>query len=173
MFLSRAKRYAFLTYICNVRAFPTHFASILYFTSSKSHFSILTTHFYKTPHIPFSILQYIILKYYKIILFLYIFFHSPTKPTATIKTLGADQSQPQQPNQQPRSTTQHQETTQAKLATTGATTHSNHPKPTHASSTTATTCNPHTYVGKPKPQPPYPRWQTQKNFPFCYSNVYI
>jgi hypothetical protein len=77
----------------DIRAFPTHFASILYFTSSKSQFSILTTNFYKTPLIPFSILQYIILKYYKIILFLYIFFHTPTKPTA------ADQPQPQQADQ--------------------------------------------------------------------------
>jgi hypothetical protein len=58
----------------------------LYFTTLKSHFSILITHSYKTPPIPFSILQYIILKYYKIILFLYIFFHTPTKPTAKIKT---------------------------------------------------------------------------------------
>jgi hypothetical protein len=89
----------------NLRAFPTHFGSILYFTSSKSHFSILTTPFYKTTHISFSILQYIILKYYKIILFLYIFFHTLTKPTASIKTPGADQPHPQQPDQQPRSTT--------------------------------------------------------------------
>ena len=57
-----------------LRVFPTHFTSILYFISSKSHFSILTTHFYKTPPILFYILQYIILKYYKIILFIYIFF---------------------------------------------------------------------------------------------------
>jgi hypothetical protein len=66
----------------------------LYFTTLKSHFSILTTHFYKTPPIPFSILQYIILKYYKIIPFLNIFFHIPTKSTA------ADQPQPQQADQQ-------------------------------------------------------------------------
>jgi hypothetical protein len=31
--------------------------------------------------------------------------------------------------------------------------HCNHPKPTHASSTTATTHNPHTHAGKPKPKP--------------------
>jgi hypothetical protein len=74
-----------------LRAFPTHFASILYFTPSKSHFSILTTHFYKTPHIPFSILQYIILKYYKIIFFIYIYFFTlqpnprqPSKPQESI-----------------------------------------------------------------------------------------
>ena len=77
-----------------MRAFPTHFTSILYFISSKNQFSILTTHFYKTPLISFFILQYIILKYYKIILFLYFFFHTSTKPTA------ADQPQPQQADQQ-------------------------------------------------------------------------
>jgi hypothetical protein len=60
----------------------------LYFTTLKSHFSILTTHFYKTTPIPFSILQYITLKYYKIILFYIYFFYTPTKPTA------ADQQQP-------------------------------------------------------------------------------
>ena len=78
-----------------LRAFPIHFASILYFTSSKSQFFILTTHFYKTPSITFFILQYIILKYYKKIIFLYIFFHTPTKPTASV-----DQPQPQQADQQ-------------------------------------------------------------------------
>ena len=40
-----------------LRAFPTHFISILYFTSSKTYFFNLATHFYKTPHNPFSILQ--------------------------------------------------------------------------------------------------------------------
>ena len=84
--------------IKHIRAFPIHFASILYFTFSKSHFSILTTHFYKTLYMPLYILQYIKLKYYKIIPFLYFFFHTPTKPTATIKTPGADQPQPQQPD---------------------------------------------------------------------------
>ena len=43
-------------------AFPTHFSSILYFTSSKSYFFSLTIHFYKTPHNLFSILQNISLK---------------------------------------------------------------------------------------------------------------
>ena len=62
-----------------MRAFPTHFASILYFISSKNQFSILTTHFYKTPLISFFILQYILLKYYKIIFFLYIFFSHPNQ----------------------------------------------------------------------------------------------
>jgi hypothetical protein len=78
----------------SIRAFPTENKLHLYFTTLKSHFSILITYFYKTSHISFSILQYIILKYYKIILFLYIFFHTPTKPTA------ADQPQPQQADQQ-------------------------------------------------------------------------
>ena len=56
------------------RAFPVGFGPIIYFISSKSHFFSLITHFDKTPQILFFILQYIILKYYKIILFLYIFF---------------------------------------------------------------------------------------------------
>jgi hypothetical protein len=74
--------------ISTVRAFPMENALYLYFTTLKSHFSILTTHFYKTTPIPFSILQYITLKYYKIIPFFIFFFHTPTKPTA------ADQQQP-------------------------------------------------------------------------------
>ena len=56
----------------------------LYFTCSKSHFSILTTHYYKTTLISFSILQYIILKYYKIILYLFIFFFSHSNQTNDI-----------------------------------------------------------------------------------------
>ncbi len=59
-----------------VKAFPIHFGFILYFTSLKNHFSILTTYFYKIFHISFSILPYIILKYYKIILFYIFFSHS-------------------------------------------------------------------------------------------------
>jgi hypothetical protein len=51
----------------------------LYFTTLKSHFSILTTHFYKTTPIPFSILQYITLKYYKIIPFFIYFFSHPNQ----------------------------------------------------------------------------------------------
>jgi hypothetical protein len=61
------------------RAFPTENGLYLYFTTLKSHFSILTTHFYKTIPIPFSILQYITLKYYKIILFLYIYILHPNQ----------------------------------------------------------------------------------------------
>ena len=49
----------------------------------KSYFFILVTHFYKTLHISFSILQYIILKYYKIILFLHIFFNTPNSLAST------------------------------------------------------------------------------------------
>ena len=56
-----------------LRAFPTHFPPIFYFTSSKNYFSILHTNFYKTPHIPLSILQYVLLKYYKIFIFYNIF----------------------------------------------------------------------------------------------------
>jgi hypothetical protein len=73
-----------------LRAFPTHFGCILYFTTLKSIFSIIHTHFYITTHIPFSTLQSIILKYYKIIFF-YIFFFSvqpnqrhPSKPREPI-----------------------------------------------------------------------------------------
>ena len=72
-----------------LRAFPTHFGHFLYFTSSKSHFFSLQTHFYITPLIPFSILQYILLKYYKIIIFFFFFpcFPNPSlrqhQPTAT------------------------------------------------------------------------------------------
>ena len=71
LFINKKKKHKKET----LRAFLTHFESILYFTSSKSYFSILTTYFYKTPHISFSILQYIILKYYKIILFIYIYIY--------------------------------------------------------------------------------------------------
>jgi hypothetical protein len=71
-------------FVSELRAFPTHFPSILYFIFSKSHFFILTTNFYKTLPIPFSILQYIILKYYKIILFLYIFFTLQPNPRQPI-----------------------------------------------------------------------------------------
>jgi hypothetical protein len=59
--------------IQQVRAFPAHFASILYFTAPKSHFSILTTHFYKIPHIPFSILQSFFLNILSLFLFVYYF----------------------------------------------------------------------------------------------------
>ncbi len=57
-----------------LRAFSAGFASIRYFTFSKSYFFSLAIHFYKTSHILFSILQYFILKYYKIIIFFFIFF---------------------------------------------------------------------------------------------------
>ena len=49
------------------RSFPTRFVSILYFTSLKSHFSILSISFYKILLISLFILQYIILKSHKII----------------------------------------------------------------------------------------------------------
>ena len=77
-------------YLYELRAFSVSFASILYFTYSKSYFFSLATHFCKTLHISFSILQYIILKYYKIILFLYFFFtlqpnpQQPSKPQEPI-----------------------------------------------------------------------------------------
>ena len=52
-----------ITWLDNgVRAFPFGIVSDLYFTSPKSIFSILQTHFYITPHIPFFILQNILLK---------------------------------------------------------------------------------------------------------------
>jgi hypothetical protein len=56
-------------------AIPADFASILYFTFSKSHFSILITNFYKTPHIPFSILQSFYLNILSLFLFVYFFYY--------------------------------------------------------------------------------------------------
>jgi hypothetical protein len=95
-----------------LRAFPTHFGCILYFTTLKSIFSIIHTHFYITPHISFSTLQSIILKYYKIILFLYIFFQSNQtngihqNPGSQSTTTSTTRSTAQINNQaQPRSTT--------------------------------------------------------------------
>ena len=98
-----------------LRVFPTHFTSILYFISSKSHFSILTTHFYKTPPILFYILQYIILKYYKIILFIYIFFshsnqtHSSRSTTTSTSRSAATTHNPHthagKPKPKPKPTT--------------------------------------------------------------------
>jgi hypothetical protein len=112
-----------------IRAFSTHFGCILYFTTLKSIFSIIHAHFYITTHIPFSTLQYIILKYYKIILFLYFFFsvqpnqRHPSKPQEPINhNLNNPINSPDQ-------------------------------QPTHASSTTATTHNPHTHTGKPHHNP--------------------
>jgi hypothetical protein len=148
------------------RAFPTHFVPIVYFTSSKSHFFSLAIHFYKTPSIPFFILHYIILKYYKIILFLYFFFHTPTKPTATIKTPAGRSTT------KPRSTTRLANT--GATATTGATTttkstthnhhrahantyiHSHRPTPATTTSTTPHAGNHnlhHTSHRQPQPQP--------------------
>ena len=101
--------YLDVLHLCSnrVRAFPTHFGCILYFTTLKSIFSIIHTHFYITPYIPFSTLQSIILKYYKIILFLYIFFHTPTIPTASIKTqpINHNLNNPINNQAQPKSTT--------------------------------------------------------------------
>jgi hypothetical protein len=58
---------------CTLRLFPTYFASIIYFTFLKSHFFILITHFYKIPHIPFSILQSFYLNILSLFLFVYYF----------------------------------------------------------------------------------------------------
>jgi hypothetical protein len=94
-----------------VRAFPTHFGCILYFTTLKSIFSIIHTHFYITTHIPFSTLQSITLKYYKIIFFLYIFFQSNQtngihQNRGSRSTTSTTRSTAQINNQaQPRSTT--------------------------------------------------------------------
>ena len=62
-----------------VRAFTSRFVNFIYFSSSKTHFSTLAIIFYNIPHIPLFILQYIQLKYYKIILFF--FSIVPTTPT--------------------------------------------------------------------------------------------
>ena len=73
-------------------AFPTHFPSILHFTSLKKllfyftyqllqnnrvPLSILHTNFYKTPYVSLFILQYLLLKYYKIFIFYNIFSRNP------------------------------------------------------------------------------------------------
>ena len=67
----------------SMRAFPIHYISILYFSSSKNHFFYFTYQFYKTPLITLFILHYIILKYHKLSLFSFFFFfssHSPHLP---------------------------------------------------------------------------------------------
>jgi hypothetical protein len=70
-----------------VSAFPTGFLYFLYFTSSKTHFSTLHINFYKTPHIPLSILQYVLLKYYKIFIFYNIFSRNSAHPRHTPENL--------------------------------------------------------------------------------------
>ncbi len=132
-------------YLYELRAFLVSFASILYFTYSKSYFFSLATHFYKTLHISFSILQYIILKYYKIIpFFIYIFFQHSNHTS--------QQHQPKgnQTHSNTKCTTHnhHQQNPQP-ITTTNPQPKSVHHKPTPAN---------------PNPQPPYP--QTHHN-PFC------
>ena len=114
------------------RAFPTENVFYLYFITLKSYFSILIIHFYKTSHISFSILQYIILKYYEIIFIFFIYFFSHSNQTHDNHHRSHHSWQPPK--------------THSRLLNNG-----NHPIPTHASSTTATTHNPHTHAGKPKP----------------------
>ena len=61
-----------------LRAFTTAFVKFIYFTSSKINFSTLAINIYNIPHILLFILQYKILKYYKIFLFFIFYFIPPT-----------------------------------------------------------------------------------------------
>ena len=79
----RKKKHKKETLTSILRAFTVGSLSFLYFRSSKNYLFSLATHFYKTPHIPLSILQYIILKYYKIIFFIYIFFFNTPNSLAS------------------------------------------------------------------------------------------
>ncbi len=57
--------------IYNLRAFSIASLQFIYFTFSKTYFSILSINFYKTPHISLFILKYILFKWYKKIPFLF------------------------------------------------------------------------------------------------------
>jgi hypothetical protein len=63
--------------ICKLRAFTSPWQKNFYFTSLKTHFSILAINFYNIPHISLFILHSIPLKYYKIIIIIIIIFHTP------------------------------------------------------------------------------------------------
>ena len=57
------------------RAFTTAYQKFIYFISPKTQFFILFINFYNKFHVSFFILQYILLKYYKIIIiFSFLFF---------------------------------------------------------------------------------------------------
>ena len=81
------------------RAFTSHYLKNLYFTSSKCYFSIFANYFYNLSHIPLFILQYILLKYNKIILFLYIFFNT-TDSSASTHHAGSTTNRSTHPRQQ-------------------------------------------------------------------------
>ena len=63
-------------WILLISAFSSIYILFLYFTSSNPTFFTLPINFYNIPHISLFILQYIQLKYCKIILF-FLFFHNP------------------------------------------------------------------------------------------------
>ena len=65
------------------RAFTSHYLKNLYFTFSKFYFSIFANYFYNPSHIPLFILQYTLLKYNKIILFIYIYIFNTTDSSAS------------------------------------------------------------------------------------------
>jgi hypothetical protein len=62
-----------------LNTFTSRFVNFIHFTSSKTHFFTLAINIYNIPHIPFFILQYNLLKYYKIIIFFNLF--PPTSTT--------------------------------------------------------------------------------------------
>ena len=127
-----------------VRAFTSRFVNFIYFSSSKTHFSTLAIIFYNIPHIPLFILQYIQLKYYKIILFF--FFHSPNhthtgnhQTTATQINHTHSGNSKQLPNP-PQNNHQTHGNTKSTTPTPVS-----HPKPNH-----------NTHAGIPHTESPYP-----------------
>ena len=73
--------------IYNLRAFSVSSLQFIYFTFSKTYFSILSINFYKTPHISLFILKYILFKQYKKIPFFFSLYtpntSNPPYPTST------------------------------------------------------------------------------------------
>ncbi len=59
-----------------LRAFTSANVKFIYYSSLKSYFFYFTYQLYNTPHIPLSILHYILLKYYKTIIYFYNFSHT-------------------------------------------------------------------------------------------------
>ena len=59
-----------------LRAFTSANVKFIYYNSPKSHFFYFTYQLYNTSHIPLSILHYILLKYYKTIIYSYNFSHT-------------------------------------------------------------------------------------------------
>jgi hypothetical protein len=139
-------------YGLTIRAFPTHFLSILYFTSSKSYFSILHTNFYKTPHISLSILQYFLLKYYKIFIFYNIFSRNPAHPRHTRRNSITSNPTPELLHHQQPKSIAHPMPKVGKPSSPNPETHGHQIPPTLA----------HNYH-KPMPTNPHPQTQATTN----------